>query len=84
MRVGYVPFLGMAEGPDLIALDPRRWQVDQRSHLVFGAGPTELDQELGDRVDGMTGDPGRRPKAVALDQRPDDGGAFLAAQSVHN
>jgi len=41
----------MAEGPNLVAFDPRRGQVAQVLVLVGGASGAKLDQEFRNRVD---------------------------------
>ena len=79
----HVLVLGMAEGPDLITLNPARADSPHMLIVMGRARRASLDQQLGNRVDRAAHGAGDRPHAHALDQQPEDHHPLLCAQLVH-
>jgi hypothetical protein len=73
-----IPFLGVAEGPNLVALDPDGREVEQVLVKELLACIAEVREQLQAGIDRPPRNPGRGSDAVALDQRPDDLGSISA------
>jgi hypothetical protein len=83
MLVGDVLLLGVAERPDLVALDDLARQIAQGVVLVVRARFPEIDQQLDDRVFRRAGHAHRAADRHALDQAADDLRPLLSRQPVH-
>jgi hypothetical protein len=68
----HVASLGVAERPNLVALDRLARQPAQRPVLVLRARGAQVHEQLRDRVLRRARDPDGRADAVALDQMPQD------------
>ena len=79
---GHVLCLGVAEGPDFVALEALTRQVPQGHVLVVRAGRTQVHQQLRDRVLGGAGQPHGGADRHALGEAPDDAGSLLGAEAV--
>ena len=81
---GDVLGLGVAERPNLVALETLARQVPQGHILVVGAGRAQVHQQLGDRVLGGTGHPHGGADRHAFGEAPDDAGALFGAEPVRH
>ena len=83
-RLGrHVLLLGVAESPDLIALDALAWQATHRSVLILGAGFAQVHQELGYRVNAHVRDPRSSLQAHSFHQQVQELSALRDGQLVH-
>ncbi len=75
--------LGMDEGPNLVALDPSRGQVAERSVLIGRDDFPQVDQQPGNRVPPKASQARGRADGVSFDQARDDLRSFCGGQLVH-
>jgi hypothetical protein len=64
---GDVLLLCIAEGPNLITLNPLTGQLDQYALLIVLARSSDLRQELEDGIESYFAHTGRTAKGVSLD-----------------
>ena len=80
---GDVLLLGVAERPNLVALDYRAGQVDERLGLVLRGRLADVLQQVRDGLTGDSGGSADRPHGHSLAEQADDLTAPLCAQPVH-
>ena len=72
----HILLLGVAESPDLIALDALAWQITHRPILILSASRSCVHKELCDRVYAYVRDPRSSPEAISFYQQVQDLSAF--------
>lgn len=75
--------LGVAEGPDFVALQPAAFEVAEHPVLELGARLASFDLELNDGVDRHPAEAGGRPDADAFNEAGEDAGAGFGGELVH-
>lgn len=79
----YVLLLGIAEAPNLIALNPFALKVYKGFVHVLTACRAQLNQQFRNRVFGNSGHANRRTDRVTFDQRCNHLCLFLGVQPIH-
>lgn len=79
----HVLFLGIAKGPDFVALEPLAGEIPQGFILIGHAGCPNLGQELNHGVLGYAGHADGGPDGIAFNKASEDLGAALGIQFVH-
>ncbi len=80
---GNVLCFRVAEGQNLVALDPLAGEVAEYVVLVLGTRCTEVHEEFGDRVLGCAADPLDGAETHSFDETTDDLRPFFFSQPVY-